>query len=120
MTQREIFQRMLPYFMNRSRVNQVELATRLGVSKSTVNCWVSGKSFPRIDKIQQIADILGCSTDDLLSKSIVYTATAEDLRSTDRLTDEERMLVVAYREAKPAYQALAMELLMEHKKEESK
>lgn len=66
MTNREVFYKMLPYFMGKANVNQTELAAAAGVTRSTVHYWLTGKSFPRIDVIQKIADRLGCKTDDLL------------------------------------------------------
>lgn len=69
MTNRELFPMKLKTYMDMARVNQTELADAVGVSKSTVHCWLTGKAFPRIDVIQKIADTLGCKTDDLLVKS---------------------------------------------------
>lgn len=66
MDKRQIFKRELPKYMERAGMRQIDLANALGMSKSTVHCWVTGKSFPEIDTIQQIADALGCRTDDLI------------------------------------------------------
>lgn len=65
MTNREAFQMSLPRYMERAGISQSDLAEAVGVSKSTVHCWVHGKAFPRIDVMQRIADVLGCETDDL-------------------------------------------------------
>lgn len=65
---RDVFQKNLPYYMGRANMNQVELAKAVGVTKTTVHYWLTGKAFPRIDIMQEIADALGCSTDDLLSE----------------------------------------------------
>lgn len=66
MDKRQIFKRELPKYMNKAKMKQIDLAKALGMSKSTVHCWVTGKAFPEIDTIQKIADVLGCKTDDLL------------------------------------------------------
>ena len=63
---KEVFWTVLPRFMTIAGKNQTELAKDVGVSKSTVNCWIKRKSFPEIDTVQRIADALGCKTDDLL------------------------------------------------------
>ena len=63
---KEVFWTVLPRFMDVAGVNQTDLAKAVGVSKSTVNCWIKRKSFPEMDTIQKIADALGCRTDDLL------------------------------------------------------
>lgn len=66
MDKRQIFKRELPKYMDRAGMKQVDLAKALGMSKSTVHCWITGKAFPEIDTIQKIADALGCATDDLI------------------------------------------------------
>jgi repressor LexA len=63
---KEVFWTVLPRFMTIAGLNQTELAQAVGVSKSTVNCWIKRKSFPEMDTIQRIADVLGIRTDDLL------------------------------------------------------
>ena len=66
MDTKEIFRKRLPYYMKKAGMNQIELAKAVGKSEASVSLWLSGGSFPRIDTIQKIADILGCQTDDLL------------------------------------------------------
>lgn len=66
MDKRQIFKRELPKYMERAGMKQIDLAKALGMSKSTVHCWMTGKAFPEIDTIQKIADALGCRTDDLI------------------------------------------------------
>lgn len=66
MTNREAFRKLLPKYMSKNNMNNRELAKAVGMSESTVHCWLTGKAFPRIDVIQKIADVLNCSTDDLL------------------------------------------------------
>ena len=63
---KEVFWTVLPKYMAMAHMNQTELAKAAGVSKSTVNCWIKRKSFPEMDTIQRVADVLNCRTDDLL------------------------------------------------------
>ena len=46
-------------------LTQMLLAQAVGVSRSTVAMWESGKSAPTSEKIPILADKLGCSIDDL-------------------------------------------------------
>ena len=55
MTDREAFAVTLPKYMDKAGITKSELAEAVGVSKSTVSCWVHGKAFPRIDVMQRIA-----------------------------------------------------------------
>lgn len=47
-------------------VTQLEIATKLGVDRSTVAKWESGKSKPKTDRLLQLAAIFDCTVDDLL------------------------------------------------------
>ena len=46
-------------------MSQEELAQKLHVERATVAKWESG-TFPRASKLKLIADVLGCSVNDLL------------------------------------------------------
>ena len=56
---KEIFSRNLRYFMEVTGVSQTDISKALGVSSSTVSDWCNGNKYPRTDKIQQLADLLG-------------------------------------------------------------
>ena len=66
MLSREVFARNLRDLMARDRMNQVDLARALGVTKAAVNYWVNGRSIPQVTVVQKLADLFCCSTDDLL------------------------------------------------------
>ena len=52
-------------------LKQEELATILGVERSTVTKWETGDSKPRADILPKLAGVLGCSIDTLfLPKSV--------------------------------------------------
>ena len=62
----EIFSNNLKFYVIRSGRTQSQIASDLGVSKGTFSDWVSGRSHPRMNKVQQIADYFGISKSDLL------------------------------------------------------
>lgn len=47
-------------------MTQVELAERLGVSRSALAMWECGENLPPTKYLVQICDVLGCSLDELL------------------------------------------------------
>ncbi len=47
---------------------QEELAKRLGVERSAVAKWESGKSQPQAARLVALAEIFGCSVDELLGR----------------------------------------------------
>ena len=56
---KEIFAKNLEYFMQRTKTTQADICRVLGVSSATVSDWCNGKKFPRTDRVQQLADLLG-------------------------------------------------------------
>lgn len=63
---KEVFSKNLIYYMNRKGVNQKELADIVGVSAPTVSEWISSKKYPRIDKIEIMANYFGILKSDLI------------------------------------------------------
>lgn len=47
------------------RISQAELAKQAKVTQQAVAKWEAGESFPRADKLPQLARILGCTINDL-------------------------------------------------------
>ena len=64
---RSSFPRILKFLMDHAGLTQMDIAETLGVSKQTVSDWVNGKKFPRVDKMQQLADLFGVLMSDLYS-----------------------------------------------------
>lgn len=55
----------LRWYSKRSGITQIEIATKLAVSTATVSDWFSGKKYPRPEKAQKLADMLGVRVSDL-------------------------------------------------------
>lgn len=62
-----------------SGMNQVQLADRLGVTKSAVNAWETGTNSPSLSYIIKLARIFGVSTDYLLGVNERLTVDITDL-----------------------------------------
>ena len=65
---KQIFGNNLAYYVERSGKSQRELADMLGVASSTFNDWVKGRKYPRIDKIEMLANIFGILKSDLIEE----------------------------------------------------
>lgn len=57
------FAKRLDQAMTEREVSQKELAAAVGVGKSSVSQYLSGRSVPRADVQAKIADFLGCTVD---------------------------------------------------------
>lgn len=64
-------------------------AIKMGFKYTTVNDWVNAKSYPRIDKIEQMANYFGVSKSDLVEDSHTTTTQNTDLPSTVAKLNQE-------------------------------
>lgn len=65
---KEVFAKNLRYYMESMGKNQKELAEIVGVSAPTMNDWIKGKKYPRIDKIEILANYFGILKSDLIEE----------------------------------------------------
>ena len=65
---KEVFAKNLRYYMESRGKNQKELAEIVGVSAPTMNDWLKAKKYPRIDKIDMLADYFGILKSDLIEE----------------------------------------------------
>ena len=56
---REIFIKNLRFLMEAKGITQADICRALEVSSATASDWCTGKKYTRIDKMQQLADLLG-------------------------------------------------------------
>lgn len=75
---KKIFSKNLNFQLKRNNKTQTDLAKFLNVTTSTVSDWCNGKKFPRIDKIQKIADWMRINKSDLI----------EEKSNIDKFNDE--------------------------------
>ena len=61
-------------------ITQEELAQALFVSRTAISKWESGRGYPNIDSLKQLAKFFGVSIDELLSTGEVLTIAEEDNR----------------------------------------
>lgn len=50
----------------KKKMSQQDLAIAVSVCRSTVAMWETGKCKPIADKLVKVADVLGCTVDELL------------------------------------------------------
>jgi transcriptional regulator with XRE-family HTH domain len=58
----------LSFYLSKSGRTQKEVAEVAGVAASTFSDWIKGKKYPRIDKIEILADYFGIMKSDLIEE----------------------------------------------------
>lgn len=65
---KETMAKNLKYYMERSGKTQKEMAEIVGVAPSTFNNWMQAIKYPRIDKIEILANYFGILKSDLIEE----------------------------------------------------
>lgn len=71
---KETMAKNIKYYMEKNNVNSLELCRVLGVPQSTFSYWLNAKTYPRIDKIEKMANYFGISKADLVEDMRERTA----------------------------------------------
>lgn len=101
-TSKEIMARNILYYMDKYGVKATDLCNQLGFKQNTFSDWVNAKTYPRIDAIEKMADYFH------ISKAFLV----EDIREVDIFSDEERKIMVQYRNADRQTQEMVRRILV--------
>lgn len=74
------------YLRDNKKVKDADVARNTGIPKSTFSDWKSGKSAPKQDKLQKIADYFGVTVD--------YLMTGKDSQTDYLYSDENAELLI--------------------------
>ena len=96
----EIFARNLKRYIDSSGKTQTEVAAAVGVSRGTVCDWVKCRAYPRMDKIQLLAEYFGVQKSDLVEdmnvvKEIVSEEDQKILDLFHSVPEEKREFVLS-------------------------
>lgn len=62
------FSQRVRSYRNKFSFTQDDVARKLGVTSSAVSTWEAGRARPRLDKLQQLADLFGTTVADLMGE----------------------------------------------------
>ena len=63
---KEVMAKNINKYMKLNKISRNKMSDALGVSYSTLSDWVNAKTYPRIDKIEMMANYFGVSKSDLV------------------------------------------------------
>lgn len=82
------FHEKIQHLRKQKALTQEELAQRLYVSRTAVSKWESGRGYPSIDSLKELARFYGVTIDELLSGGEALTIAEEDHREQARRSRE--------------------------------
>ena len=87
------FAQNLKNIMQKRNKTQSDLVKDLSFRQATVSDWLNGKKYPRMDKVEKLANYLGVSINELLMQSV-----PEPPVPALQLTDQEKSMIKKYRQ----------------------
>ena len=100
-TNKEVMARNIQHYMDKEGVNATELCNVLGFKQNTFSDWVNAKTYPRIDAIEKMAQYFK------ISKAFLV----EDIKEIDAFTQDERQMIIDFRNADKSTQESIRRLL---------
>ena len=117
MDNKEIFSINLKRLMDEKGISRQDLSKVLGVSYFTISDWVNGKKYPRMDKVEMLADYFGVLKSDLIERrmksEIPFSLRlfGKEQKETPQITEGEQMLLDLFRQIPEDAQKMYLEVL---------
>lgn len=105
---KEVFARNLAKYLARSGKSQREMADIMGVSSSTFNEWMKAKKYPRIDKIEFMANYFGINKSDLIEEDDNKKISPNEGVS---LTEGEKLMLELFRKIPEEQQPIVLNMI---------
>ncbi len=99
---KEIFSRNLRRYLDKSGKTQKEVAKAVGISTGTFCDWVKGRAYPRMDKVQLLAEYFGIQKSDLVEN--------ENVR-TEKISDKEQLVLDLFHKIPDSNKEIAIKML---------
>lgn len=91
------FPKALQYYMSINGKKQQDLIQDLNISSATLSQWVNGKMFPRMDKVEMLANYFHISTADLLTDPYLKKHQSSDPLLISKLLESNPILYELFR-----------------------
>ncbi|MDS1159998.1 XRE family transcriptional regulator [Streptococcus suis] len=80
---KEVMSNNLKYYMDKKRVDRNQLCSDLDLKYMTVSDWINAKTYPRIDKIELLANYFGINKSDLIEEKSTIPSSSIPLPNFD-------------------------------------
>jgi repressor LexA len=99
---KEIFIRNFNRYLAKSGKKKIDISRALGVSTGTLADWTNGRSYPRMDKIQKLADFFGIQKSDLVE---------DNNFAKDEISDKQQQVLDLFRQIPDDKKDFAIKML---------
>lgn len=106
MDNKNIFASNLKRYMELKGISRNDISEALGISYFTVSDWVNGKKYPRMDKVEKLANYFGIQKSDLIEDK-----TEKNPPEEPKLSEGEKMLLDLFRLVPEDKQQMVLEMI---------
>lgn len=107
MGNKDIFASNLKKQMELNGKTRNDISKSLGISYFTVTDWVNGKKYPRMDKVEMLANYFGIQKSELIEE----TSEKQSSPGKAELTEGEEMLLDLFRKIPEDKQELVLQMI---------
>lgn len=107
MDNKNIFSSNLKKYMELNGKSRNDISNALGISYFTITDWVNGKKYPRMDKVEMLANYFGIQKSDLIEDKKQKNSPSDKVE----LTDGERMLLDLFNKVPKDKQELVLQMI---------
>ena len=104
---KEVFSKNLRFYLERTDKTQKDVALAIGVTPASLNEWLKGKKYPRIDKVELLARYFGILKSDLIEEKGIN----KTLPHVQTLTEGETMLLELFRRVPVESQQMVLDMI---------
>ena len=105
---KNIFANNLNKLMISHRKSRKDLSDALGISYFTITAWANGTKYPRMDKVEMLANYFGVLKSDLIEEKEDNTILSPN---EPKLTEGEELLLNLFRQLPDGEQKMYLEVL---------
>ena len=106
MDNKNIFASNLKKYMEVKGKSRNDISEALGISYFTVSDWVNGKKYPRMDKVEMLANYFGIQKSDLIENKTVKNTPEEP-----KLSEGEKIMLDLFRRVPNEQQQLVLQMI---------
>lgn len=106
MNNKNVFASNLKWYMEAKGKTRNDISAALGISYFTVSDWVNGKKYPRMDKVEMLANYFGIQKSDLIEDK-----TNQPSPDNTPLTEGEQVLLSLFRRVPEEQQQLVLQMI---------
>ena len=103
MDNKNVFASNLKRYMEVKCKSRNDISEALGISYFTVSDWVNGKKYPRMDKVEMLANYFGVQKSDLIEKKVKSSTPEEPV-----LSEGEKILLDLFRKVPESQQQMVL------------